>query len=67
MFVFRYFIGGLLIHLDDSDSDVQTAVFAALRELKAKKPTVVQTEVRKVYDHFISKQLLDDLVNTALR
>jgi hypothetical protein len=61
-FACRYLVAGLIIHLDDSSACVQEAVHAALLEIKRKKPLVVAAEVRKVYEQFRSKYLLDQLL-----
>lgn len=63
--LFRYFISAFLIHLDDADEEVQSAVLAALQELRLKKPAVLKAEVCKVYDSFRSKHLLDLLVSAS--
>lgn len=58
----RYFIGTLLIHLDDGDHGVQQAVLQALKALAKVKSEVMKDEAKKVYDTFRSRVLLDEVL-----
>jgi hypothetical protein len=63
--VCRYFIAGLIIHLDDNDKDVRQAAFEPLLELAHKKPNVLALEIKKVYDGFRAKELLSKLLDVC--
>jgi hypothetical protein len=60
--VCRYFISGLLVHLDDNDKEVRQAVMQPLVELAHKKPHILELEIKKVYEGFRAKELLSKLL-----
>eukprot|EP00892_Ulva_mutabilis_P000660 jgi/Ulvmu1/10595/UM065_0049.1 len=61
----RYFVAAFLLHLDDPDNDVQSAVLRALQAVKLHKSKVLQSEIQKVYNDFRNKHLLDLLRSSS--
>ncbi len=62
-----YLVQGVVIHMDDSNSDVQEAACRVLEALAAVKPKVVETEVSKVRERFRSKHYCDRVLASCER
>lgn len=54
-----YVVQGVLIHMDDSNAEVQEAACSVLEALAAVKPAVVEAEVGKARERFRSKHYCD--------
>lgn len=60
-----YFAAPILIHMDDSDSEIQQSVCDVVMLLASKKPRIVVSEVNKVRDRFRCKTFCDRVLAAA--